>query len=70
LINASSGRALPRQRAQQATASIPEPSPYRNLLVETPNGNLSKGMRQLNGVYAGHAGISTDSSVSMPLICY
>ena len=26
---------------------------HYHLLVETPDGNLSKGMRQLNGVYTG-----------------
>ena len=27
---------------------------HYHLLVETPEGNLSKGMRQLNGVYTQH----------------
>jgi len=27
---------------------------HYHLLIETPDGNLSKGMRQLNGVYTQH----------------
>jgi len=27
---------------------------HYHLLIETPEGNLSKGMRQLNGIYAQH----------------